>query len=141
MFYALDLRVKINGVNLLLRFRNSNSNTISLRTASRSHLLKVSTKEKKRKKSELKKNFNEFLIANIVFATSLGTLVKSVQNGQFILLDEINLAPSETLESLSGLLEGKRETRERRIQRETKKFPPIYFSVSVFFFRWFIMFD
>lgn len=40
-----------------------------------------------------------------------GTLVKSVQNGQFILLDEINLAPSETLESLSGLLEGNKKGR------------------------------
>lgn len=35
-----------------------------------------------------------------------GTLVQAVKKGHWILLDEINLAAAETLESLSGLLEG-----------------------------------
>ncbi|KAH3757277.1 AAA ATPase midasin [Pelomyxa schiedti] len=35
-----------------------------------------------------------------------GALVKAVKNGEWLLLDEINLASTETLESLSGLLEG-----------------------------------
>lgn len=35
-----------------------------------------------------------------------GTLVQAVKKGHWILLDEINLAAAETLECLSGLLEG-----------------------------------
>lgn len=35
-----------------------------------------------------------------------GTLAQAVKKGQWILLDEINLAAAETLECLSGLLEG-----------------------------------
>ena len=35
-----------------------------------------------------------------------GALVKAVQRGEWVLLDEINLASAETLECLSGLLEG-----------------------------------
>jgi midasin (ATPase involved in ribosome maturation) len=35
-----------------------------------------------------------------------GALVKAVQKGEWVLLDEINLASAETLECLSGLLEG-----------------------------------
>ena len=34
-----------------------------------------------------------------------GTLVNAVRNGDWVLLDEINLASTETLECLSGLLE------------------------------------
>lgn len=34
-----------------------------------------------------------------------GSLVKAVRNGDWVLLDEINLAAAETLECLSGLLE------------------------------------
>lgn len=34
-----------------------------------------------------------------------GTLVKALRNGDWVLLDEINLAAAETLECLSGLLE------------------------------------
>ena len=34
-----------------------------------------------------------------------GTLVKSLKAGDWVLLDEINLATAETLECLSGLLE------------------------------------
>ncbi|XP_077567526.1 midasin isoform X1 [Stigmatopora nigra] len=41
----------------------------------------------------------------MIFAFIEGTLAKAVKKGYWILLDEINLAPAETLESLSGLLE------------------------------------
>ncbi|KAL1916197.1 uncharacterized protein VTP21DRAFT_5814 [Calcarisporiella thermophila] len=40
-----------------------------------------------------------------VFTFLEGTLVKAVQRGDWILLDEINLATTETLECLSGLLQ------------------------------------
>ncbi|KAI9142687.1 hypothetical protein BKA69DRAFT_1123750 [Paraphysoderma sedebokerense] len=43
---------------------------------------------------------NQFLFSFIE-----GSLVKAVRNGHWILLDEINLASAETLESLSGLLQ------------------------------------
>ncbi|XP_017784384.1 PREDICTED: midasin [Nicrophorus vespilloides] len=42
----------------------------------------------------------------LAFAFIEGTLVKAVTNGYWVLLDEINLANAETLECLSGLLEG-----------------------------------
>ncbi|XP_034018727.1 midasin-like [Thalassophryne amazonica] len=44
--------------------------------------------------------------AAMVFAFVEGTLAQAVKKGQWILLDEINLAAAETLECLSGLLEG-----------------------------------
>ena len=44
--------------------------------------------------------------SNFAFAFVEGALVKAVRNGDWVLLDEINLASTETLESLSGLLEG-----------------------------------
>lgn len=40
-----------------------------------------------------------------VFSFMEGSLVKAVRNGDWILLDEINLATTETLECLSGLLQ------------------------------------
>lgn len=40
------------------------------------------------------------------FAFVEGSLVKAIQKGYWVLLDEINLANAETLEYLSGLLEG-----------------------------------
>ncbi|CAL8311820.1 unnamed protein product [Lota lota] len=42
----------------------------------------------------------------MVFAFVEGTLAQAVKKGEWILLDEINLAAPETLECLSGLLEG-----------------------------------
>ncbi|XP_044750466.1 midasin [Coccinella septempunctata] len=42
----------------------------------------------------------------LAFAFIEGTLVKAIQKGYWVLLDEINLANAETLECLSGLLEG-----------------------------------
>ncbi|KAJ1151695.1 hypothetical protein NDU88_004475 [Pleurodeles waltl] len=42
----------------------------------------------------------------LMFAFVEGTLAKAVKKGDWILLDEINLATAETLECLSGLLEG-----------------------------------
>ncbi|KAM3861280.1 midasin [Diretmus argenteus] len=44
--------------------------------------------------------------AAMVFAFVEGTLAQAVKRGKWILLDEINLAAAETLECLSGLLEG-----------------------------------
>ncbi|XP_059212052.1 midasin [Centropristis striata] len=44
--------------------------------------------------------------AAMVFAFVEGTLAQAVKKGHWILLDEINLAAAETLECLSGLLEG-----------------------------------
>lgn len=41
----------------------------------------------------------------LAFAFIEGSLVKAVENGYWVLLDEINLANAETLECLSGLLE------------------------------------
>ncbi|KAG0376096.1 AAA ATPase midasin, partial [Mortierella sp. AD032] len=43
--------------------------------------------------------------AKFVFSFLEGALVKAVRRGDWILLDEINLASTETLESLSGLLQ------------------------------------
>lgn len=43
--------------------------------------------------------------ANICFAFILGSLVNCIKNGDWILLDEINLASTETLECLSTILE------------------------------------
>uniref|UniRef100_A0AAR2K636 Midasin n=1 Tax=Pygocentrus nattereri TaxID=42514 RepID=A0AAR2K636_PYGNA len=42
----------------------------------------------------------------LVFAFVEGTLAQAVKKGEWVLLDEINLAAPETLECLSGLLEG-----------------------------------
>ncbi|XP_076872534.1 midasin isoform X2 [Brachyhypopomus gauderio] len=42
----------------------------------------------------------------LVFAFVEGTLARAVKKGEWVLLDEINLAAAETLECLSGLLEG-----------------------------------
>uniref|UniRef100_UPI00398F5005 midasin isoform X2 n=1 Tax=Pristiophorus japonicus TaxID=55135 RepID=UPI00398F5005 len=44
--------------------------------------------------------------STLVFAFVEGTLAQAVKKGEWILLDEINLASAETLECLSGLLEG-----------------------------------
>jgi midasin len=40
-----------------------------------------------------------------VFAFVEGALVSALRNGAWLLLDEINLAPNETLERLAGVLE------------------------------------
>ncbi|KAH0622150.1 hypothetical protein JD844_024188 [Phrynosoma platyrhinos] len=42
----------------------------------------------------------------LIFGFVEGTLAQAVKKGEWILLDEINLAAAETLECLSGLLEG-----------------------------------
>ena len=38
-----------------------------------------------------------------------GVLVEAVRNGYWVILDELNLAPSEVLEALNRLLDDKRE--------------------------------
>ena len=47
----------------------------------------------------------EKIKSNFLFSFVEGVLVKAVKNGEWVLLDEINLASAETLECLSGLLE------------------------------------
>ncbi|GJP54985.1 hypothetical protein CLOM_g13979 [Closterium sp. NIES-68] len=44
--------------------------------------------------------------ASFAFMFVEGALVKALREGQWLLMDEINLAPPETLERLSGVLEG-----------------------------------
>lgn len=44
--------------------------------------------------------------SQLAFSFIEGSLVKAIKNGDWVLLDEINLANAETLECLSGLLEG-----------------------------------
>ncbi|XP_067841398.1 midasin [Heptranchias perlo] len=46
----------------------------------------------------------------LVFAFVEGALAQAVKKGEWILLDEINLAAAETLECLSGLLEGNKSS-------------------------------
>jgi len=46
------------------------------------------------------------LTARKAFDFVEGVLVKALRNGDWILLDEINLATSETLECLNGVLDG-----------------------------------
>ena len=43
--------------------------------------------------------------SSFAFAFIEGTLVKAIQRGDWVLLDEINLATAETLNCLNGLLE------------------------------------
>lgn len=57
---------------------------------------------------------------SLAFAFVEGSLVKAIQNGYWVLLDEINLANAETLECLSGLLEG-RESSISLLERGDKK--------------------
>ncbi|XP_077262322.1 midasin [Temnothorax americanus] len=46
----------------------------------------------------------------LAFSFIEGSLVRALRNGYWVLLDEINLANAETLECLSGLLEGSSES-------------------------------
>lgn len=48
--------------------------------------------------------------ARYAFSFIEGSLVRALRNGYWVLLDEINLANAETLECLSGLLEGSSES-------------------------------
>ncbi|KAJ3272914.1 hypothetical protein HDV01_005111 [Terramyces sp. JEL0728] len=56
------------------------------------------TREFQQKMQQIKSNF--------LFSFVEGSLVQAMKNGHWILLDEINLATAETLECLSGLLQG-----------------------------------
>eukprot|EP01116_Phalansterium_solitarium_P008707 TRINITY_DN2266_c0_g2_i3.p1 TRINITY_DN2266_c0_g2~~TRINITY_DN2266_c0_g2_i3.p1 ORF type:complete len:1859 (-),score=760.71 TRINITY_DN2266_c0_g2_i3:142-5718(-) len=48
----------------------------------------------------------EQITNNFAFSFVEGSLVRAVREGHWVLLDEVNLAPAEAIESLSGLLEG-----------------------------------
>ena len=53
-------------------------------------------------------NSNDTLLYFFLFVLDLnqkGTLVKALRSGDWVLLDEINLASADMLECLSGLLE------------------------------------
>ncbi|KAI9030531.1 P-loop containing nucleoside triphosphate hydrolase protein [Hyaloraphidium curvatum] len=50
------------------------------------------------------------LRTGVMFSFVEGLLVKAVREGHWILLDEVNLASAETLESLSGLLQASHES-------------------------------
>ena len=50
----------------------------------------------------------EYIKNSFLFSFVEGSLVKAVKSGDWILLDEINLATSDTLESLASLLQGPR---------------------------------
>ncbi|KAL2649174.1 hypothetical protein R1flu_017302 [Riccia fluitans] len=52
----------------------------------------------------------EYAKTGFAFSFVEGSLVKALKDGHWILLDEINLAPAETLERLTGLLEGEQGT-------------------------------
>ena len=73
----------------------------------------------KRRNSSLRQEWNHFSLTltqfevqkdaienHFAFDFIEGPLVKAVRDGSWVLLDEINLASADTLESLSGLLEG-----------------------------------
>lgn len=69
----------------------------------------------------------------LAFRFMEGSLVQALRNGDWVLLDEINLATPETLECLCGLLEsssGSLVLVERGYERERFK---IFFSEPVFF--------
>lgn len=46
--------------------------------------------------------------SSLLFSFVEGALVKAIKNGDWVLLDEINLATPETLECLNGILESTR---------------------------------
>ena len=63
------------------------------------------------KESVTRFNQQQILVQNsFAFSFVEGTLVKALKEGHWILLDEINLASTETLERLSSLLEGEEGT-------------------------------
>ena len=97
--------------------------TLGLTAVSHQHKEHPVTQPQKRRKTDapsqdrLRARWNEFgtgikllekQLSNekkpFAFKFVEGSLVRAARNGDWILLDEINLAPSETLESLAGLL-------------------------------------
>ena len=73
---------------------------------------KVISVELRRKFAEFGRQVREFgrkveaMQGKVAFSFVDGVLVQALKEGHWLLLDEINLAPSETLERLSGLLDG-----------------------------------
>ena len=59
-----------------------------------------------------------------------GLLVKAVREGLWLLLDEINLAPQETLDSLAGLMEGSRSL--TLYERGTLEVVPVHSDFRLF---------
>jgi midasin len=48
-------------------------------------------------------------VTNSMFLWCLGVLVQAMRRGEWIILDELNLAPSEVLEALNRLLDDNRQ--------------------------------
>ncbi|CAF4550845.1 unnamed protein product, partial [Rotaria sp. Silwood2] len=59
---------------------------------------------------KLRESFKEKNKSSLIFRFVEGSLVQALRNGDWILLDEINLASSETLQLLSGILESEQGT-------------------------------
>ena len=57
----------------------------------------------------LKKDQGEGALADLNFWHFLGVLVEAMRQGYWIILDELNLAPSEVLEALNRVLDDNRE--------------------------------
>jgi len=77
-------------------------------------ILKADVSDNLRERWKLFYNSGQRFLQNLpkiengfAFVFKEGLLVNALRNGDWILLDEINLATSETLQSLSGILEGK----------------------------------
>jgi midasin len=90
-----------------------------LRQADKLYVSSQSATKKRKVSESVQTEWNEFSVSisrletqqrrlkqSFAFAFVEGSLVNAVRNGQWILLDEINLASSDMLESISGLLEG-----------------------------------
>jgi len=79
--------------------------------------LKPSLKEKWKKFRQEVSKFevqHEQVKNNFAFSFVEGALVNALKKGYWVLLDKVNLASAETLESLSGLLEGESLTLTER---------------------------
>ncbi|OZJ03007.1 hypothetical protein BZG36_04676 [Bifiguratus adelaidae] len=110
--FAKCLRMAVGRAENLLNEASKKASTDEYGTQSPSK--KSKSDSKKVKLNEWKafaQKLEEFEVQNtqlqgkFVFAFLEGTLVKAVKRGDWILLDEVNLASTETLECLSGLLQ------------------------------------
>ena len=63
-------------------------------------------KEMKRKFSNILDNLDK-IDSNLVFSFLEGNLIKALKNGDWILIDEINLATNDVLQKIIPLIEGK----------------------------------
>ncbi|CAK1584663.1 unnamed protein product [Parnassius mnemosyne] len=120
-FYNVDKNQKFLGH--IETCYESESWTALVALMKQSHKAAVNRLSKERKECKLKKwlTFGYKLskleqqvkaATRLTFAFIEGSLVKAMQEGRWVLLDEINLASAEILECLAGLLEDKNESIE-----------------------------